>query len=104
MGYFVQLIPRPAYDNEDLGVETIEVASVSNFYDVNHTRKEQPQKDVTVTLPLPRDYMDDDGDLYVMNRRDKEEDESELSLWEIVCVNPKVTQGKVMFKATHFCR
>ncbi|XP_046374759.2 uncharacterized protein LOC124147945 [Haliotis rufescens] len=99
----LELIPRPAYDNEDLGLETIEVASVSNFYDVNHTRKEQPQNDVTVTLPLPRDYMGDGGDLYVLNRRDKEEDESELSLWEIVCVNPKVTQGKVMFKATHFC-
>ncbi|XP_046551565.1 uncharacterized protein LOC124261265 [Haliotis rubra] len=99
----LELIPRPAYDNDDLGVETIEVDSVSNFYDVNHTRKEQPQNDVTVTLPLPRDYTGDRGDLYVLNRRDKEEDESELSLWEIICVNPKVTQGKITFKATHFC-
>ncbi|XP_067677965.1 ankyrin repeat domain-containing protein 36A-like [Haliotis asinina] len=99
----LELIPRPAYDNKDLEVETIEVDSVSNFYDVSHTRKEQPQNDVTVTLPVPRDYSGDRGDLYILNRRDKEEDESELSLWEIICVNPKVTQGKITFKATHFC-
>lgn len=85
--------------------------SCSHFYDINHTKNEQPKKKVNITLPVPRDY-DGDGNLFVLAGNLVEEDGDfdydedgfiiENYNWEMLKKDIKTNSGKITFEASHF--
>ncbi|XP_046581195.1 LOW QUALITY PROTEIN: uncharacterized protein LOC124288671 [Haliotis rubra] len=93
----LEVIPKPAFDEEEFSP----VLSLSHFYDVNHSKGEQPRRDVLITMPTPQDYFGD-GDLYVMLRHDEVDHKEEEDCWEILEKNPAINAGLITIKVPHF--
>ncbi|XP_067677725.1 uncharacterized protein [Haliotis asinina] len=93
----LEVIPKPAFDEEEFSP----VLSLSHFYDVNHSKGEQPRRDVLITMPTPQDYFGD-GDLYVMLRHDDVHHKEEEDCWEILEQNPTINAGLITVKVPHF--
>ncbi|KAL5017292.1 hypothetical protein ScPMuIL_006881 [Solemya velum] len=103
----LEVTPCPKYREDEFKT----VMSCSHFYDINHTKNEQPKKKVNITLPVPRDY-DGDGNLFVLAGNLVEEDGDfdydedgfiiENYNWEMLKKDIKTNSGKITFEASHF--
>ncbi|XP_067679671.1 uncharacterized protein [Haliotis asinina] len=99
------------YEGNDLE----SIVSLSMFYEISHTSGHQPQKELTVTLPLPDKYTGE-GELLVLSRtvpkgseqqreeesEEENEDDEEETHWTILDTMISVNGNVATFSTNHF--
>ena len=93
-------MPKPVIEKEEFA----NVCSLTHFYNISYSDKQQPQQAVVMTMPLPLDYCG--RSLYVMLRHqdddDDNDDKAEEDFWEILEKNPDVHCGMVNVNVVRF--